>query len=736
MQLLHKHSKKKFVIGTTLLFVFIIVLLFQSYRLINTTLEDDTTASLSELVQQQQASFNSELTSNRNSLESIVKAIAAFGYNYETTTAYIESVQNNYGYETLILTDVYGDGILSNGDLVNITDSPYFEGALSGELVTSEPYISKHSGNTVVAVASPIEYMGKVEGVIAAEYNTEYLNTILSSTVGEEGYAMIVNCDGDILLSTNPAFNNMFPHDGTIFENGVSTEEVATDFMEGVDNIVTFSISDETSIAIYRPLEINRWHLVYVVPEDMVRSNSNFISSLLTAVSLAIVIVFVIVIAYIFISKQRNLRQMEKVAYYDELTGLRNLTRFKIDVAQILHDNPTKPYCIVKGDVVNFKVINELFGFTVGDEVLRTIANTGKEIKGFNFIQARVSADEFLMFAEQDFFNDMLKASTMYETRFWELLDCAPGHQINFRLGRYIIEDNLTDIDEIISRTNLAHSYAKAHNGEIYWDYDDNFKVQLLKNTEMENKMHAALQNEEFRVYLQPKFKVTDNSIIAAEALVRWIDSNDKIYYPSDFIPLFERNGFIIELDSYMLKQVCKVLQKWMQQGRNCVPISVNFSRANLKNTNFVANVKQTITHYNIPPKYIEIEITETSIADNEAKLIELLRELKEAGITVSIDDFGSGYSSLGMLKNFRADTIKLDKSFFDNYKDDKRGSLVVDSIVRLAGNLDMYTVAEGIEDVDQHGFLQEIGCDAAQGFYYAKPMPVGDFENLLFTEQ
>ncbi len=718
-------------IGAVFLLLIIGFLLFQFNRSVTLNMENTATDAYTELVIQQQQAFNIEFERGRDGLESIAKAIIAFGYNEEEVAEYFSTAKDNFNYESLIIVDVNGKGIFNN-EIVDISQHPYFEAALEGETTTSEPYMSDFTNNRVIAVAVPIYFEGYVQGIIVAEYNTGHLSMLLSSVVSEQGQALIVNCDGDILLSTGDELEDEFPYQNSVFSYEVTSDSVLEDFRNSEDNLVTYILGEEEFFAIYRPLNINLWNVVYIMPESVVGENVDEVFVLILVVSAVIIVAFLLLSIYIIISKQRSIKRVEKAAYYDELTGLRNLAKFKIDVEKILRNNRKKRYYMVKGDIVNFKAVNELYDFNVGNEVLKTIALVGNEMNVCNFIQARMNSDEFIMFAESEFFEDMQKTSELYENRFRELLTCADGHQFSFRLGRYLIKPDDFDINSMVNDTNLAHSYAKTMGGKLVWDYDEAFKEHILKTTEITNRMKGALNREEFRVYLQPKYRVYDKKIISAEALVRWIDDNGNITFPNDFIPLFERNGFIIELDRYMLEKVCSLLSSWLSSDKPCIPISINLSRNNLANPNLANEIKAVADRYDVPHELIEIELTETGFADSDNRVKELLKQLKDDGFLVSIDDFGSGHSSLGLLKEFSADTLKLDRTFFVDHTDDIRGNLVVDGVVKIADSLDMFTVAEGIEDEAQHNFLKQIDCNAAQGYFYARPMPIYEFEDLI----
>ncbi len=312
-----------------------------------------------------------------------------------------------------------------------------------------------------------------------------------------------------------------------------------------------------------------------------------------------------------------------------------------------------------------------------------------------------------------------------------ELIDYAG----TFKIGRYNIDQGETDFEDIMTKVNLAHQRAKNTKGEILCDYDEKFKQNLLTDAEITNKMKTALDNEEFKVYLQPKFSTNDNILVGAEALVRWIEADGKIIFPNSFIPLFERNGFIVELDKYMLENVCAIIRKWLDEGLGNITVSVNCSRLNLDNPFFVEGVVAIADKYHVPHECIEIELTESTTISKANLIEDLFADLRQNGFRISIDDFGAGYSSLGMLKNLQVDTLKMDRSFFIGGKNARRDDMLIDSIVKMSHNLGMYVVAEGIETQEQFDLLRGINCDAIQGYFYARPMPINEFEEKYSSD-
>jgi EAL domain-containing protein (putative c-di-GMP-specific phosphodiesterase class I) len=230
-------------------------------------------------------------------------------------------------------------------------------------------------------------------------------------------------------------------------------------------------------------------------------------------------------------------------------------------------------------------------------------------------------------------------------------------------------------------------------------------------------------------MYLQPKYSISQEVVIGAEALVRWIDPERGVVPPMDFVPLFEENGFVIKMDRYIWEEACKAIRGWIDAGIKPVPVSVNASRRHLKDGKFVQVLNDLVEKYDIDKKYLEIEITETVEESHSHEGIELL---KSNGYKLLMDDFGSGYSSLNTLKDTQFDVIKIDRIFLQNFIGSERGQKIVEHTIQMTKDIGLDLIAEGVETKEQAAFLSECGCDAAQGFYYAKPMPMDDFEALL----
>ncbi len=734
--------KKNFV-ATILMSMIFFTAIAYSMVLFNNTVNEELELSvqgtLVDLANQQQLSLDRQMESMIFNIASFAETLPIIGVNEGGILEYVDGKKEALNLNTVIIVDNKGSAFVDNGELYDVSQTEYYNVVMSGKRYSSRPYISEYTGDEVICIAVPIYVNGVVDGVLAVEYCTEYLGTLLTTFTDNRGLNLIIDAESNIILSTNSHVISLDAFRDADFEGDMDFDKVTEDFAQRESGSISYSINGIRKFGEYRPIEINNWMLFFEISEENLNDSAQKISNSMLLTSTMIIICAFVSVIYTIISKNNYANTLEKVAYYDELTGIPNMIKFKLDVAEIMKNYPNDTYTMVKMDMINFKAINDMFGYAEGNNVITAIADTGKKVENPKFIQARVSAEEFMFFAAGDLLDNLEVSSKSYEKLFADSMPHLSEHRFEFRYGRYFVKTGETDINDIIHKTNIAHSFAKNNNRSNIWDYDENFTKKLLRDTEIANKMHKALENKEFKVFLQPKYSVADNEICGAEALVRWIEPNNTMIYPNEFIPLFEQNGFIVDLDRYMLKSVCKQMKKWRDLGKECVPISINFSRLHLSNDNFTNELKTTVAEYGVDPGLIEIELTESTVMESEKALQNILAELQAAGFCVSIDDFGSGYSSLGMLKDFPVDTLKLDRSFFvsqENKDHTHRGNLVVESIVRLATNLGMHTVAEGIEEKYQTEFLKQIKCDAAQGYLFAKPMPVVSFEELFYGEK
>ena len=419
---------------------------------------------------------------------------------------------------------------------------------------------------------------------------------------------------------------------------------------------------------------------------------------------------------------------VDYLATYDELTGIYNKQAFYAKTKEMLLDNPDKNFDLLRINIERFKVLNDLFGESTGDKLLRYIGKFLKEINLPLCVSGRLYADNFVVCDEagKGGSRRMINTLQMVADSF------AINNRTILSFGLYRIDDKTLPVSVMCDRANMALGKAKGNFKNPYCEYDEKMRQQVLKEQKIINAMERAIQNKEFTLYLQPKYDIEKGTIIGAEALVRWISLENGFISPGDFIPVFENNGFVYEVDKFIWEESCRYLRKWLDEGREVHPISVNVSRIDLYTPKLVQHLVNLREKYQLPSQYLELEITESAYTEDPEQIITITRQLREAGFVILMDDFGTGYSSLNMLKDIQIDVLKLDMGFLKSSDYSAKGGNILTAILKMAESLKMQTIAEGVETKEQVEFLKSIGCRYVQGFYYSKPLPVGEFEKLI----
>jgi len=409
------------------------------------------------------------------------------------------------------------------------------------------------------------------------------------------------------------------------------------------------------------------------------------------------------------------------------LTGLYSNIAFFYKANECLHSHPNRQYALIRMDIYRFKTINEFCGRTDGDRLLVHISDCFKKYETEDSVAGHLRADIFALCTpyetEQDLINIVKDIAEKIEAF---PLPC----KILPAFGICKSEFGM-DISLLIDYANLALQTVKGRVFSCYAFYDETLRQQLLYEKKIENEIIPALNNHELEVYIQPKVNMVTNEIIGGEALLRWNHPQDGFILPNQFIPVLEKSGYIVDVDKYVWEEVFHCLRQWIDKGYKVVPISLNVSRLHSYQTDFEQVLYGLAEKYNIPRNLVQLELTESALTENADLVFKIMSNLQKNGFYLSMDDFGSGYSSMNMLKDEPIDEIKIDRAFLSDIST-KKSRIIIRHMISMMTDLNINIIAEGVETPEQAAFMLECGCYRAQGFLYYRPMPTTEFEKLL----
>lgn len=426
-----------------------------------------------------------------------------------------------------------------------------------------------------------------------------------------------------------------------------------------------------------------------------------------------------------------DLQKERYKATHDSLTGLYNKEYFYERVAACLQEHPEERFMLVCSDVRNFKLVNDVFGPEMGDEILIKIAQAIREKAKSGEIYGRVESDRFaLLMRKSDYSEKIFAEGSEKIVR----IDCAVTYPVEVKVGIYEVIESSLPVSVMCDRAFMAINAMKENGPQKFAYYDKKLRDSILEEQELTGELESAIENGEFRIHLQPQIAV-DGKVSGAEVLVRWQHPQKGLLMPGSFIEILERSGQIVKLDRHVWELACKQLQIWKQRGRNDMYLSVNISPRNFYFIDVYQVFTELVAQYDIEPQRLKLEITETAVMMNLKEQLKLIEKLRNAGFVVEMDDFGSGYSSLNMLKDICVDILKVDMAFLEKTGDEERSRKILKMVIELSKGLGMPVITEGVETEEQVQYLTQIGCDMFQGYYFAKPMEVQAFEEKYMRE-
>lgn len=571
--------------------------------------------------------------------------------------------------------------------------------------------------------------------IIGVKQNDLLVELLSDNNFGDDALTLVITQTGEVITSRSG--QNFFDelassYNGTAYADVPQQfETMREDLQAGRSGTLAFpSHTGEHLLISYEPLSFANWCVFTVIPaaalnagiEDLTKQN-------LVLTMVAILLLAGSVAVQLHLQRRHN-NHLKSIAFTDRITGGWNSTRFLLESERLLRADDA-PYAMVSLDVVDFTFLNNVYGVEAGDRVLRYIFDRLRERLGKGEICAHGSADIFYALLRGNDRDELERRLAKVKKAAEGYTGLGGSYRYAVRIGVYLISGHTGGIEWMEEKANLARKYRDGQACSFY--REEKLQEQKLER-ELISDMPTSLRSGAFEVYLQPKVRLSDGCVSGAEALIRWNHPEKGMLSPGVFIPILEKAKMISRLDRFMFEQVCLLLQQWQQEGREPCVISVNLSRQNLAIPDLLQQYCAICAQYGVPPSSIELELTESIFMENTAWMQQFVHEIHETGFLCSLDDFGAGYSSLGLLKDLDIDVIKLDRSFFaGSAPDDGKGNLIVASILKLAQALHIRTVAEGIEQPRQVEMLQKLGCDAVQGFVFFRPMPVPDFERQAY---
>ncbi len=708
---------------------------------------------ISEIAQRAAGDFVGYIKREMKTLKAISSVFADF-YSYSSLDDYLLILDdinkyNAFQHIGLVFFNDKKTAYFENGEKVDsFIPQEMLDKAINGESVVSNLIWDPLTKEPVIIYTTPFVVNGRTEAVLFATQTVADLKKILGNyKISGDGFIVVLNKKDQVIIDTeesSPSFTDDLKN--ILSLTGEEGQKFYRYLISALDKnktgLIDYTIQRSGELHLISFVKISvlgleDWHLLFVIPSNTISSLQReiFLGSLIFCI--AIIISFALILA--FIEKREHIQRMEiyNTAFKDPVTGAFNMPRFRMELKHILKNRKDQDFALVVLDIDKFKLINDLYGFRQGDLVLNHIINVLQENtnRSNGEIFGRLIGDTFLLLIN---YREEKDIKTRLDKIYNAIQNCYAVtdtyYTISTYFGVYKITDDLP-FYLMLDRASLAKKNAKESVNKKYVFYDDTSLKNVLYRKEIENAMQQALKEEEFKLYFQPKCAFNKKDICSAEVLIRWENKKRGLIGPDQFIPIFEHNGFITKLDFYVLEKALKTLRSWLDEGLKPCKLSINFSRLHLKDELTLPKIKILLDFYKVPANLIELEITESAVMNNTPEAKKFLQGLHDMGISVAMDDFGAGYSSLNVLKDLPFDTLKIDKEFLRDFGKNPRTLGVLEGIITMLKNMNTCVVAEGVETEEQAKFLTTLKCDLAQGFLYYKPLTTENFKHLFEKE-
>lgn len=629
-------------------------------------------------------------------------------------------------FENLYMSNSRGEATSVKLENVDVSDREYFKKSLSGNCYISDPILHREDNENAIVYSVPIKIDDEIVGVLFTRNTIKEICEDLSlNSYSKKGSIYIVDRNGEIIATNKGDFLGE-----NIKKNIKDIESTQYKFKLENSGVDTVKFNDKTDVVGYKKLnKMKDWYIVTSIPKTKAFYGMQELYRIIIIGAICIICIVICTSIYILKLKQRGKESIEKLAFEDSLTKISNYNKVIRDGQEFINKRNKRECTVICFDIRRFNFINDLYGYSTGDDILIYIASIMREHLVNGEVYGRLSNDIFCVITQN---NTRIVEHIILEIEKEINKRALNGNNINIKLsaGVYELSNKDESIKACIDNANRARVRCKDNENIIHYKFDEAMQMEKVNDIIIQNDIVSGLKRNEFRVHYQPKFDINKGKIVGAEALIRWIHHDIGFMNPNTFIPIAEKTGHINHIGRWVFEQVCKDIENWIEHGYSVVPISINLSRVELYQNDLVEFLGCTCKKYSIDPKLIEIEITETS-ALNDVEFINCrINEIKKLGMAVSMDDFGVGNSTLSNLKIVNIDTLKIDRSLLVDIENSEKCKNVVISIIDLSKKLGLDVVCEGVENEEQVNILRRTKCSIVQGYVYSKPVEKEIFEN------
>ena len=696
------------------------------------------------------ASLSRQIRSNFQTLEGLAAFISREQiHDSQRIQEILSAINDGNSFIRIGLADK--DGLVTFPDAdgrsyppVNLSQREFFQRALKGEKCLSATERDPLSSANINYYAVPVIRQEKLLGILcAANPSAFFLDAVDVSALTEAGYSRIIDSTGKIVIY--PERNAPDSDLSALDQLGLSGEDQRKEFYGALSSGQSASFhyyadqKQKGRLAVLAPLDVNDWFILSVIPDSALKSGSR------RMVMIALTALAAVCLYFPFLLNRQNQivnksrQDLLETAYRDPLAGCANYAKFLLEAESKISALGGRPYALWYCDLKQFKYFNYLFGYETGDRLLIGMARILERSCVDKGPFGRISADNFVGLCTYEHKEELSLWFTALLASL-EALDLDPACKpyLELCVGFYCPEDEETEtlpLKDMVNRANMARKSIKNKSGSQLAFFSNENQQQILWESEISALGKSALKNHEFLLYFQPKVNIQYGGIITGvEVLARWHNPRHGIISPGKFIPYFENSGLIVELDRYMFEKSCQWLSAYLNSGRPRLSLAINVSRLGLLQDDFVEYYSSVKEKYGIPDCLLELEFTESVILNDDGMFHDTVIRLQKNGFICALDDFGAGYSSLNMLKKLPIDVLKLDILFFKKDVEITRERIVISHILAMAKELNIRTIAEGVETVEQVHFLRSAGCDVVQGYVFSRPIPQEYFDQLIST--